>query len=152
MDFASLLKGFHNLLRWVVVLGGIYALIALIRGLTSQARYGRSEESAGRFFVSMLDLQVVVGVILYLISPFVKNAMQAGMGEVMSNTALRSILVEHVVLMVLAAIAAHIGLATARAATTDRARFTRALIWYLVAGLLIVLGTPWGRPLIPWMT
>lgn len=150
MDFASLLKGFHNLLRWVVVLGGIYALIAMIRGLTSQVRYDKPAEQAGRLFVSVLDLQVVVGVVLYLISPFVKSAMQGGMAEVMGNTALRSILVEHVILMVLAAIAAHIGLATARAAASDRAKFMRGLIWYLVAALLIVLGTPWSRALIPW--
>jgi hypothetical protein len=150
MDFAIFLKGLHNLLRWIVVLGGIWALVTVVRGLAGKLRYDRAAESAGKFFVGILDAQVVVGVILYLVSPFIKSAMAAGMAVAMQNADVRFFLVEHVIIMVLAAVAAHVGLATARRGATDQARYTRALIWYLVSAVLIVIGTPWGRSLIPW--
>lgn len=150
MDFAIFLKGLHNLLRWFVVLGGIWALVTAFRGLTAKLRYDKAAQTAGKFFVGILDAQVVVGVILYLVSPFIKAAMEAGMAVAMKNADVRFFLVEHVIIMVLAAVAAHVGLATARSASTAQASFTRALIWYLIAAILIAYGTPWGRSLIPW--
>jgi hypothetical protein len=150
MEFASFKQGLHNLVRWVVVLGGLWALIAVVRGLAGKLRYDAAAEGAGKFFVSVLDLQVVIGVILYLVSPLVKAAMTQGMAAAMQNADLRFFLVEHAVIMVLAAVAAHVGLATARRGATDQAKYTRALIWYLIATVLIAYGTPWGRSLVPW--
>jgi hypothetical protein len=150
MEFASFMQGLHNLVRWVVVLGGLWALIAVVRGLAGKLRYDAAAEGAGKFFVSVLDLQVVIGVILYLVSPLVKAAMTQGMAAAMQNADLRFFLVEHAVIMVLAAVAAHVGLATARRGATDQAKYTRALIWYLIAAVLIAYGTPWGRSLVPW--
>jgi hypothetical protein len=150
MEFASFMQGLHNLVRWVVVLGGLWALIAVVRGLAGKLRYDAAAEGAGKFFVSVLDLQVVIGVILYLVSPLVKAAMTQGMAAAMQNADLRFFLVEHAVIMVLAAVAAHVGLATARRGATDQAKYTRALIWYLISAVLIAYGTPWGRSLVPW--
>jgi hypothetical protein len=150
MEFASFMQGLHNLVRWVVVLGGLWALIAVVRGLAGKLRYDAAAEGAGKFFVSVLDLQVVIGVILYLVSPLVKAAMTQGMAAAMQNADLRFFLVEHAVIMVLAAVAAHVGRATARPGATAQAKYTRALIWYLIAAVLIAYGTPWGRSLVPW--
>jgi hypothetical protein len=150
MEFASFLQGLHNLVRWLVVLGGLWALISVIRGLTGKLRYDTAAEGAGKLFVGLLDTQIEIGVVLYLVSPLIQGARQMDMSEAMGNSAIRFFLVEHVVIMVLAAAAAHVGLATARRGATEQSKYTRALIWYLVSGVLIVFGTPWGRSLIPW--
>ena len=58
---------------------------------------------------------------------------------------------EHAVYMILAVILAHIGSALSKKAADSRGKFVRAAIFYGLALLLVLLGIPWGRPLIPGM-
>lgn len=139
----ELLRGLHNLLRWVIVLGGVYALVLMLRGLLTQAQWTPSDGTAARVFTYSLHLQLVVGVILYAITPLLSG----GIGAALTD---RLLLIEHVVLMLVAVVAAQLGTSLARRASTDRAKFTRAFAGYLVALVVIFWATPWGQNLIPW--
>lgn len=138
------LKGFHNLLRWVVVLGGVWALIVMIRGLATQATWGRGERTAASVFTYGMHGQLLVGIVLYVITPLLTAGMAAPLSE-------RLLLIEHAATMILAVVAAQLGTSLARRAKTDRASFLRATIGYAVAMLFIAWATPWGRSLIPWV-
>lgn len=139
----ELLKGFHNLLRWIIVLGGVWALVLMIRGLATQARWTATETTATRIFTYSLHLQLLVGLVVYAVTPLVSGGMSARLSD-------RLLLIEHGGTMLLAVIAAQLGTSLARRATTDRAKFVRATIGYLAAALLIVWATPWGRAIVPW--
>ncbi|MEX2542452.1 MAG: hypothetical protein WD314_11615 [Trueperaceae bacterium] len=143
------LKGLHNLLRWVVLLGGVWALIAALRGLFSRAQWTASERRAGAIFAGSLHLQILLGVLLYLVSPIVRGGF-SDFGGAMGDDVTRFFLVEHLAVMILAAVAAQVGLSTARRATDDRRSFVRASIGFGLAMLLILYGIPWWRPLLPW--
>jgi hypothetical protein len=98
--------------------------------------------------VGLLDLQVVIGLVLYVVSPRVR----AWLGDVsatMADSEARFFVLEHALLMIVAAVVAHIGSAAARRAVTDRSRHARALGWFTAAMLLVVLAIPWWRPLLP---
>jgi hypothetical protein len=138
------LKGVHNLLRWVVVLGGVWALIVMIRGLATQARWGAQERTAASVFTYGMHTQLLVGIVLYVITPLLAAGMSAPLSE-------RLLLIEHATTMILAVIAAQLGTSLARRASTDRAKYLRATIGYAVAMLFIAWATPWGRNLIPWV-
>lgn len=142
------LKGLHNLLRWIVLLGGIWALLAALRGLFSRAQWTASERRAGTIFAGSLHLQVLLGVLLYLVSPIVRGGF-GDFGRAMGDDVTRFFLVEHLAVMILAAVAAQVGLSTARRAA-DRRSFIRASIGFGLAMLLILYGIPWWRPLLPW--
>jgi hypothetical protein len=144
------LTGLHNLFRWLVVLGGVVAIVVMVRGLATSARWGASERRLGTLFVRSLELQFVLGLILYVISPLVRTGLR-DMGAAMGNDELRFFTVEHILVMVLAVVAAEIGFAMARRAGSDRAKFVRATSGFVLAGLLIGYGIPWWRPLIPWL-
>ncbi len=151
MEFWTIIRDIHNIVRWLVVLAGVWALVAAVLGLVSGRRYRGPDRTPGLVFVSALDLQLVLGIVLYVLSPLVRSAMQAGMGEAMRSADLRFFLVEHALMMVLAVVAGHIGYSLSkRESRTDRARFTGAAILYAVALALIFFATPWGRPLLPW--
>lgn len=137
------LKGLHNLLRWVVVLGGVYALIVMIRGLATSARWTATEGLAARVFTYGLHSQLLIGLILYGVTPLVRAGMSAPLSE-------RLLLIEHATIMLLAVVAAQLGTSLARRAEADRAKFLRATIGYAVAAVFIVWATPWGRSLLPW--
>lgn len=137
------LRGLHNLLRWIIVLGGVYALVLMLRGLLARARWTAKEGTAARTFTYALHLQLLIGLILYAITPLVSG----GMGAALSG---RLLLIEHAVLMILAVVAAQLGTSLARRAPQDRTKFVRSFTGYLVAMLLIFWSTPWGQNLIPW--
>lgn len=137
------LKGLHNLLRWVVVLGGVYALVVMIRGLATSARWTATEGTAARVFTYGMHLQLLVGLVLYGVTPLVRGGISVRLGE-------RLLLIEHATIMLFAVVAAQLGTSLARRAQTDRAKFLRSTIGYVVAALFIAWATPWGRNLIPW--
>ena len=149
MDFHSFLTGLHNLTRWLVVLAGLLALVTMVTGLSGR-KFGPGDRRAGLIYTIVLDLQLVIGLLLYFISPLIQAGMQ-DMGAAMSNPDLRFFLVEHSVIMVLAVAAGHIGSSMAKKASLpDRSRFMRAAIFYVISLALIFFATPWGRSLIPW--
>ena len=143
------LRGLHNLLRWVVLLGGFAAVIVMLRGLAAQARWTGRERGIGAAFAGSLHLQVLVGILLYLVSPIVRGGL-ADFGAAMGDADTRFFLVEHGLLMLLAAVSAQVGLSLARRAQTDRASYLRATIGVALALLLVLYAIPWGRSLIPW--
>lgn len=144
----ELLKDLHNILRWVVVLGGLYALFTSFRGLFGRAAWTAADRRAGLIFTSSLNLQLVVGLLLYFVSPLVQGALQ-NMGAAMGNDELRFFAVEHLTIMILAVVAAQLGYSLARRAASDRAKFVRASVGYTVAALLVAYAIPWWRPLLP---
>ncbi|UCH24499.1 MAG: hypothetical protein JSV66_11125 [Trueperaceae bacterium] len=145
----ELIKGLHNLLRWIVVFGGVYALWTSLRGLISGGVWAPTDRRAGLIFTSSLNVQLVLGIVVYLFSPLVRGAF-GNMGAAMQDDHLRFFAVEHLVIMLLAVVSAQLGYSLARRAPTDRAKFVRSSIGYLIAALLLVYGIPWGRSLIPW--
>lgn len=131
----------HSWLRWAVLAAGIAAAFG-----------GRSrEDTGGKWFVILLDLQILLGLLLYFVlSPFTKEAM-SNFGEAMGNSQLRFFAVEHVFGMLIGTALAHVGRKKIRNAPIER-RGRLALIFYGLAMLAILLSIPWpgmpaGRPL-----
>lgn len=149
MDFHLFLTGLHNLVRWFVLIAGVLAFVVMITGLSGR-RFGPGDRRAGLIFTAVLDLQLLVGLILFFVSPITSGAMQ-NMGAAMSDAFMRFFLVEHTLMMVLAIVAAHIGYSqTKKAALPDRSRFMRGTIWYGISLVLIFAAIPWDRSLLPW--
>jgi hypothetical protein len=105
------------------------------------------------FFTSLLNLQFILGLVLYGISPITRSAM-ANFAATMKDSTLRFYAVEHLAGMLLAVVVAQVGYSMSKRAGTDRGRFLRAAITYSIAALLILASIPWpfmkyGRPLFP---
>jgi hypothetical protein len=143
----------HSWLRWGAIVVGVIAVLSL---LTSQPRPGAPDPSDrwGRFFIIALDLQFLLGLLLYVgLSPTTAAIFgETGMGASMRDPVARFWAVEHVTLMLVASVAAHVGRVLARKAATPAAKRTRLLVCFLVALIAILGATPWpgmraGRPL-----
>ena len=144
----------HSVLRWVVLLLGLLAVGRGIAGWSGR-RWTSSDNRAGVLFVGFLDLQLLIGLILYLfLSPTVRAA-TVNIGAAMGDSALRFFLVEHAFGMLLAVTLAHIGRIRIRKAVDDGRRHRSAAIYFGIALVLVLLSIPWpgmpaGRPLWPW--
>ena len=138
----------HNQLRWVVHAAAIDAVHRALAGWLGRKPWTPASAGAGRLFTITLDVQFLVGILLYgVLSPITRAAF-ADMGAAMGQRDIRFFVAEHTVTMILALAFAHIGKALAPKAATDAGKWRRAAIWYGASLLLILGGMPWWRPLL----
>lgn len=148
------LKDTHSILRWLVILSGLWALFRVWAGLIKGSVWTKQDRIAGLVFTSTLNVQFLIGLALYGISPITTAAMKA-FGAAMKEPGLRFFAVEHPTGMILAVVLAQVGFSISKRAETDRSKFLKATVFYTIAALLIVASIPWpgseahGRPLFP---
>jgi hypothetical protein len=141
----------HGLLRWFVIAGGVYAIARAVR---ARGTWGRAEERASLPFMATLDLQVTIGLTMYLVTSPLAQAARADMAASMKDSVMRFWAVEHVFAMVLAFVLVHVGRVLVKRAGEGAAKRRRALWSFGVALFVILVSTPWpffpyGRPLFP---
>lgn len=143
----------HSWLRWAVLLLAILAVARAIGGAASRRGWAPADEAAGKWFTIGMDVQFLVGLLLYgLLSPITQAAF-ADMGGAMRDSALRFWAVEHFFVMILALAFAHVGRSRARRARSDAARFRSAAIFYTLSLVAMLAAIPWpfmanARPLL----
>jgi hypothetical protein len=143
----------HSWLRWAVILAGLVAVGRAIAGASSRREWTRADERAGMWFVMLLDLQLLIGLILYFaLSPITRAAME-DFGAAMKSSGLRFWAVEHLFGMIVGLALVHIGRVRTRKLTDSAARHRVCLISYTLGLLAILISIPWpgmpnGRPLI----
>ncbi len=149
----SIVLTVHSILRWLVILTALFALIRASTGLSFRRGWMGMDNRAGVLFTSVMDVQVLVGIILYLfLSPITTKALQ-NFGSVAGNPTALFFTVEHVTLMIVAAVVAHVGRSLVRKAPRPVQKHRRAAIWTGLSLLIVLIAIPWpfliyGRPLI----
>jgi len=132
----------HSWVRWAAIITGVLATISVL-GASADARNNRW----AKFFTISLDIQFLLGLIL------VATSVNFGqMGDVMKDSTARFYAVEHPTMMIVAIALAHMGRVFARKALTPASARTKSLIFFGVATLILLAGTPWpgmrdNRPL-----
>lgn len=135
----------HSWIRWVALVAGVGTTLAALRGKTDGEP--SLADRWGLVMMITLDLQMLLGLVLYLaLSPNMQEILNH-FGASMKDPALRFWAVEHVTTMMGAVILAHVGRVLARKAKAASAKRTRLLVCAGLATLLMVAGMPWpGRP------
>jgi hypothetical protein len=145
----------HSLLRWVVLLTGLLAIGRAVAGWAGGRPWTPADNRSSLWFTIALDVQLLAGLLLYLVlSPLTQAAFE-DVGATMRNPALRFWTVEHPFGMVIALALAHVGRVRIRKATTDIGRHQVAAILFALALVVILLSLPWpgalnARPLLRW--
>lgn len=141
----------HSWLRWAALVAGVAATLNAIRhrGDTSGRRRGHRWDW---FFMLTLDLQALVGLILYFgFSPFTREAI-ANVELALRDSGLRFWTITHVATMVVALVAVRIGRVMAISEPPSAARRNARVASFAIALAAMVAGVPWpglanGRPL-----
>ena len=137
----------HNVFRWVVLAAALYALFRVWSGWLGKRNWDAADDKARTFFTIGMDIQFLVGLILYFVlSPFTKSAME-NFGEAMRNPDLRFFAMEHLITMLLATICVHVGSALIKKTADPIAKHKKGVIWFTIAIVLILIRTPWFRPM-----
>jgi uncharacterized membrane protein YozB (DUF420 family) len=139
----------HNILRWVIVILAIVALYRAYRGWLGNGAWTEADRKTGLFFTISMDVQLLLGLILYFaLSPLTQAALD-DFGAAMGSAELRFFALEHLLYMLLALVLAHVGNGGARRFEEATKKHRWAAILFSLAVLAILLGMPWARPLLP---
>jgi len=142
----------HSWIRWAVVLAGLAAFVRSV--LAGRRRWTPMDDRVGFWFTMLLDVQMLIGLLLYVwLSPITHEAFR-DVGAAMKSSGLRFWAVEHIFGMLVAIALAHVGRARIRKADIAR-RHRLAAIFYGLALVSILASIPWpgtpnGRPLLRW--
>jgi hypothetical protein len=136
----------HSWNRWLVLAAAVAALGTSYRAWLTTGAFGSTEERAQRAFAGLLDLQVLLGLTLYALSPIVRIAWR-DMSVAMTIRDLRFFSIEHITGMVIALAFLHAGGSRVRRAETEATKARQAAIWQTLAAISIAVSIPWWRPL-----
>jgi uncharacterized membrane protein YozB (DUF420 family) len=141
----------HSWIRWVVLLLGLIAFVFAASGRFRRRPWTSRDEAAGRWFVIAVDIQVLLGLVLYLFfSSFTMPAWR-NMADAMADAIIRFWAVEHLVGMLVATAVAHVGRRRIRKTTDPTRKHFAAAIFFGLALVLMLVSMPWpfsaaGRP------
>ena len=145
----------HSWLRWAVILLGLVATIRAIMGVSMRRPWVAMDDRISKLFMHSLDLQMLLGLVLYFfLSPITRAAM-SDFGGAMGDSVARYWAIEHWLGMIVGIALVHVGIGRAKR-STDASRKHRTLAIFFVLAMLVILASiPWpgrlyGRPLISW--
>jgi drug/metabolite transporter (DMT)-like permease len=134
----NIIRHAHSGLRWIVLALLIIAIVNAFLKWRGKQSYGDSDTKINRFAMIFVHVQVLIGFVVYFISPKVQFAAAS-----MKTAFTRFYLVEHLTIMLAAAILITFGHIRVKR-RGDQIVKHKLLFWYYLIGLLLILlGIPW---------
>jgi hypothetical protein len=135
----------HSFLRWIVLIVLLVTLTKYVLAWTGGKPWTKTDNILGVVFTSIMDLQLLLGLVLYFfVSPITKTAF-SDFGAAMKDADLRFYAVEHFSMMLIALALVHVGRAKSKKAATDQGKFKTATLFFVASLILILLAIPWHK-------
>jgi hypothetical protein len=131
----------HSILRWAVLLFGLYAITKSARGLMKKQEYTPNHNMAATLFIASVHMQALLGLLLYVSKGYANNLSK--MGDIMGNSVARFWNVEHLFGMVVAVVLIQVGRTKSKKATEAAKKHKIALTFFSIGLLIILAMIPW---------
>jgi hypothetical protein len=142
----DILLGIHNLLRWFFLAAAVYAIFRSVNGLRRNDVFSKADNQAGTFLLIFAHTQLLIGLILWFMSPSVQMAL-ADFGNAMHTHDLRFKMLEHPLTMIIAVALIQVGRIRSKKAYSDADKFRRSLMFYSIGLILVLSRIPWNMPM-----
>ena len=106
--------------------------------------FGAFDFRVSLFTLIVSHIQLLIGIILFFVSPYFSILLKTGMGNVMKNPVLRSNIVEHPLTMVIAVALITIGYSKHKKKLTSKSKFKQLAIFYSLAFVFVLAKIPWN--------
>lgn len=142
------LLALHSLTRWLVLGSLIFAIFWSYRGWLTDKKYLQFDDLTRHIAATTAHVQLVLGIVLYFISPIVSYFLNNFNTAVHERT-IRFFGMEHIAMMLTGITIITIGSFKAKRKATDKDKFKTMAIWFTIALLIILSSVPWSfSPLI----
>ncbi|HET6544657.1 MAG TPA: cytochrome B [Chryseolinea sp.] len=134
----------HSLLRYFILIALVVVIVKAVIGLMQKQPYGKWDNKLSLYLFIFTHMQLLAGLILYFVSPFVKFG-----STTMSDKVTRYWTVEHIFAMLIAVVLITLARTTSKRMSNDAAKHKRMAIFNFVA-LVVIVAMIWlsGRPLL----
>ncbi|MGV3632189.1 MAG: cytochrome B [Bacteroidota bacterium] len=127
----------HSGLRWVVLILLVYAIVNAMLS-RHRGEYLKKDKMINLFAMVFLHVQLLLGLILYFISPkvvFVEGWMKVSQARFFG--------LEHIAVMALAITLVTIGRRKAENEPVPAKKHSKIMLWYIIGLILIFASIPW---------
>lgn len=139
----------HNTWRWVVLVIAILTVVTAWLGWLGKRSWSDRDRRLGSLTAISMDIQLLLGFLLYFLGEWGFKVLRQGMEVVRSSADYRFFALEHLAVMLVAVVFAHLGSILPKKVADSTAKYRRAAIWFTLMLLLLFFGTPWvQRPLL----
>jgi hypothetical protein len=143
----------HNILRWAVLLFGVWTVVNATTGVLTKRYYTGTDNKVNLFFMIACDIQLLIGLVLFFNNGWF-TMLKENTKAVMKDGNLRFFALEHFLMMIIAWLLVHVGRTMSKRADTDAAKHKKSLIYFGIALVIILAMIPWpfrafGRALFP---
>jgi len=137
----------HSWLRWAVLLTGLVAWLRAIGGKTARRPWTPQDELWGLLLTISVDLQFLVGLVLYLfLSPITRLGLRNFAAAMQINVA-RFFTVEHVIGMIVGIALVHVARIKIRKTADPDRKHRLAMVLFGIALIVMIISIPWpGMP------
>jgi uncharacterized membrane protein SirB2 len=134
MTLYSFLLHLHSGFRYIVLLLVLLAIIRAWLGWLGKVTYSESHRKLNLFALISVHTQLLIGILLYFVSPFVKFS-----SDTMKDATTRYWTVEHLTGMLIAIVLITIGHARSKRGATSDAKHKSIAIFYTLALIVIAI-------------
>lgn len=136
------IQKFHSGWAYLALLVLVIAVINSVIGMTSKKEFTSKDRKIALFALIAIHTQLLVGLILYFVSPNGLNMIKAvGMGGLTTES--RLLALEHPLINIIAIVLITIGWSKHKKLLTNESKFKTFSIFYGLGLLLILSRIPW---------
>lgn len=106
--------------------------------------YGAKDFRISLFTLIVSHLQLLIGLVLYFVSPRLSLFSELGLGEIMKDSVNRLYLVEHPLINIIAIALITIGYSKHKKKLTSKAKLKTIAVFYSIALVLFLSRIPWN--------
>lgn len=128
----------HSFIAYAALILLIVASVNALIGMSSNKQFKGSDRKIALFALIFTHIQLLVGIILYFVSPLVQSFSVA-----MKDSTLRLYALEHPLINLIAVVLITIGFSKHKKAATDKGKFKSIAIMYTIGTVLILSRIPW---------
>jgi heme A synthase len=135
----NFIQKFHSGWAYIALILLVFAIINSFLGGSAKKEFTSKDRRIALFGLIAIHIQLLVGLILYFVSPLGK----ASLGQ-MKDAALRLTSLEHPLINIIAIVLITVGWSKHKKAITSEAKFKSIWLFYLIGLALILLRLPWN--------
>jgi len=137
-------KILHSYWAYLVLVMLIIAVLNAIIKKVGDKEYGAKDFRISLFALIVSHIQLLLGFILYFVSPRFSLFSEMGMGGIMKSSVDRLYLVEHPLVNIIAIALITVGYSKHKKKLISKSKFNTILLFYFIALVLFLSRIPWS--------
>ncbi|MAX71456.1 MAG: hypothetical protein CMC76_10205 [Flavobacteriaceae bacterium] len=135
----------HSKWAYLVLVVLIIATVNALIKFFGNKEFDPKDFRIALFTLITMHIQLLIGIVLFFMKDYFGTIKEVGgMGEVMKNSALRNLIVEHPLTMIIAITLVTIGYSKHKKKLTSKPKFKMLAIFYTIALVLVLAKIPWN--------